>query len=774
MHGTAGTGFQPGQQPGPKPRSRDRFFNSIRFSGYYRPSERIIGGVSAGVARKWGLDPILMRGLFIIAAFMGGIGLLVYAVLWALLPDEKDGRIVTEELFNGNPDASLIGIVLMILFGVGALPTPFFFGWPIGGDDIVSGHFYGLGGIGYFFLILLCISMGIAWTWWLCREVYYYRTKRAFTGMAIMAGASILVMLPFAVLNSVSGYHRLVTIIIAIAGMMGWGSIPFVLVAMFITYLVRNSKAKDAAFAAAYGPQTPGASQGAPPPWAMSGTAPSSAPGTPGSFSAAHVPPAFMAAANPAAGSSTDSPSASTQGRTTPMSYPTPAWQAPQTPPPAWQAPNDVTPGRPGPGNTLSLVILALAFLVAAGLSLFSMLAGFRLSLIPIGIGLMLLVFAIGMIVAALMGRRGTWMSVMAALVATCLALPAALTFAVVPAAARTIATSSGTWALGDIYLDATSQNTSLAAGEVSLDLRNIPESALGKSIDINIGAGSLEIITRANQPVTVDVGLGVGEVFLASSGQWSGPDLMQGSEGLPFFHLRDFNVSSKPFTSYPGRAYTVDGALINQGETSMSVNWPNTRSDGEGLNTTLTNEAGIKATQNFRVTARVGAGEIKIIEKTDKTYWTGAVSASGHFLIESWIDEAGKEHRGTIMPGTEKRGIVYGDLYYGYSDHDGNRNPGPLHGCDLPSLQRSECGVAWKDDDGDGFNDGYNVPQPRFGDSEEFDGEDYEDNVPGDSGERQRLHGTKMQSPTPSPATPGSGEPTPTVTVTVTETPSF
>jgi phage shock protein C len=48
-------------------------------------TNRRIAGVCGGIAEYFGIDPLLVRIGFLIAAFMGW-GLLVYAVLWIVLP----------------------------------------------------------------------------------------------------------------------------------------------------------------------------------------------------------------------------------------------------------------------------------------------------------------------------------------------------------------------------------------------------------------------------------------------------------------------------------------------------------------------------------------------------------------------------------------------------------------------------------------------------------------------------------------------------------------
>jgi signal transduction histidine kinase len=47
---------------------------------------RVLGGVCAGLARHFGVDPLLVRVAFVAAATAGGFGVLAYVLLWALVP----------------------------------------------------------------------------------------------------------------------------------------------------------------------------------------------------------------------------------------------------------------------------------------------------------------------------------------------------------------------------------------------------------------------------------------------------------------------------------------------------------------------------------------------------------------------------------------------------------------------------------------------------------------------------------------------------------------
>lgn len=94
-------------------RRQGRFFPWVRESGLVRSAEeRWIGGVCGGLGRYLGWSPLLVRALMIGAAFVAGIGVVFYALAWFLLPDERDGRILCEELLDGRWDWSCLGVLL--------------------------------------------------------------------------------------------------------------------------------------------------------------------------------------------------------------------------------------------------------------------------------------------------------------------------------------------------------------------------------------------------------------------------------------------------------------------------------------------------------------------------------------------------------------------------------------------------------------------------------------------------------------------------------------
>jgi phage shock protein PspC (stress-responsive transcriptional regulator) len=58
-------------------------------AGLVRPQDdRKIAGVCAGLARRFGMSPNVMRLLFVLSIFLPGPQVILYAALWILMPSE--------------------------------------------------------------------------------------------------------------------------------------------------------------------------------------------------------------------------------------------------------------------------------------------------------------------------------------------------------------------------------------------------------------------------------------------------------------------------------------------------------------------------------------------------------------------------------------------------------------------------------------------------------------------------------------------------------------
>ncbi len=54
-----------------------------------RPRDRWIGGVCSGLARRFGVSPKTMRVIFVVSCLLPGPQVVLYIVLWLLLPAEE-------------------------------------------------------------------------------------------------------------------------------------------------------------------------------------------------------------------------------------------------------------------------------------------------------------------------------------------------------------------------------------------------------------------------------------------------------------------------------------------------------------------------------------------------------------------------------------------------------------------------------------------------------------------------------------------------------------
>jgi phage shock protein PspC (stress-responsive transcriptional regulator) len=106
-----------------------RFFDWMRSIGIVR-ADGWVGGVCAGVAYRIGIDPLIVRGIVVVAAILGAPAVLFYALAWALLPD-RDGRIHLQRLFDGDVEAPIVAIGVLLVFSL--LPWSSGLGWIGGG-----------------------------------------------------------------------------------------------------------------------------------------------------------------------------------------------------------------------------------------------------------------------------------------------------------------------------------------------------------------------------------------------------------------------------------------------------------------------------------------------------------------------------------------------------------------------------------------------------------------------------------------------------------------
>ncbi len=117
-HGPAPQAQSTPHRPGdyPRPPFGAAFFESLRASRWRRPQQRWIGGVCSAVAAQSGWDVALVRGIALVAVLILGAPVAVaYALAWAFIPEQIDGRIHAESLLLGRPDVAHLGQALLLM-----------------------------------------------------------------------------------------------------------------------------------------------------------------------------------------------------------------------------------------------------------------------------------------------------------------------------------------------------------------------------------------------------------------------------------------------------------------------------------------------------------------------------------------------------------------------------------------------------------------------------------------------------------------------------------
>lgn len=89
---------------------------------------RKVAGVAAGIAGRYGVDPVLVRVAFATATIFGGVGVSLYVLGWLLFPAEGDEVSPVEALFGRGRSST--SRAFTIVLAVALLPLT---GWALGG-----------------------------------------------------------------------------------------------------------------------------------------------------------------------------------------------------------------------------------------------------------------------------------------------------------------------------------------------------------------------------------------------------------------------------------------------------------------------------------------------------------------------------------------------------------------------------------------------------------------------------------------------------------------
>lgn len=86
---------------------------------YKSRTDRVISGVCGGLGEHFGVDPIVIRLIWAVAVFMGGVGALLYIIAMIVIPEEP--KELAEQKYNYDETAEVkdssgkVGILLVIV-----------------------------------------------------------------------------------------------------------------------------------------------------------------------------------------------------------------------------------------------------------------------------------------------------------------------------------------------------------------------------------------------------------------------------------------------------------------------------------------------------------------------------------------------------------------------------------------------------------------------------------------------------------------------------------
>ncbi|TDE97596.1 PspC domain-containing protein [Occultella glacieicola] len=517
-------GAPPPRPPAPGPSSTDSFFDSLRRSRMPRTTDRWIGGVAAGIARRLNIDPLIVRGVLVVMTLFGGLGLFLYGLGWALLPEETDGRIHLQEAIRGRFDAALAGAIAFVLVGASRLG----FWW----DNMWwGGEFFGT------VLVLGAIALVI----WLIVSA-----RRNGKDAGGTPNQQATMMPPLGPTPPPAPGQP------ADHGPATWAN-----AAAPTSTTTESSEGTAAA--------------------GHSGPPPAADPALPDG-SDAYADPAGTAFAAETGWSGRVPPSGPTYPTPGPdpyATYPTPSGTGPHSAHPTTWAPAPAPvpvpvptvparPRTPGPGRLLTRLVLGLTLIAIASLWLLEYVGDVVVGGWLTGIGVVLILLGIGVGVAGLLGRRSGGLGVVAVLIA----------LIGVPWAAVEGSTNFGDfrWTESSSYGDArwVPQDAAeleqgfddIAGGEVTVDLTELDGTVrLDDPVNLGIGAGQLNLRVPEGMSVRIEAEV-LGEVVARTSDGWTGG----------YADDRPAPIENNQWRTSPSRGVVLISPAAQSGEPDLTI----------------------------------------------------------------------------------------------------------------------------------------------------------------------------------------------------------
>src|SRR5690606_30621169 len=78
-----------GEEPSQDFNKETSYWYSEDRSLFRDPDDKVLGGVCSGLGHYFGIESKWVRLMFLLAFFFGGAGVLIYIILWAVVPKAK-------------------------------------------------------------------------------------------------------------------------------------------------------------------------------------------------------------------------------------------------------------------------------------------------------------------------------------------------------------------------------------------------------------------------------------------------------------------------------------------------------------------------------------------------------------------------------------------------------------------------------------------------------------------------------------------------------------
>lgn len=90
---------------------------------YRSGRDRVLAGVAGGLGEYFDIDPVWFRIGFVVLALGGGSGVLIYLLMWLVIPRAPEGYVAPDAPRAGLTGAAVVGVVFVIVGTIALVNT---------------------------------------------------------------------------------------------------------------------------------------------------------------------------------------------------------------------------------------------------------------------------------------------------------------------------------------------------------------------------------------------------------------------------------------------------------------------------------------------------------------------------------------------------------------------------------------------------------------------------------------------------------------------------